>query len=86
MKALNPKQIQTAQLLASGATITAAAEQLEITRTTIHDWLKVTTLPQTSLIRQPMLFESLLVGCILCSPSFVDSSIFDNKPAHKILF
>jgi len=40
MKALNPKQIQTAQLLAGGATITATAEQLEITRTTIHDWLK----------------------------------------------
>ncbi len=40
MKALTPKQHQAAVFIAGGATITATAEQLEITRATVHDWLK----------------------------------------------
>lgn len=40
MKELNTKQLQAAALLSGGATITATAEQMEITRATVHQWLK----------------------------------------------
>jgi len=40
MKELNAKQLQAAALLASGATITATAEQTGMTRVTLHQWLK----------------------------------------------
>ena len=39
MKELTPKQIETAALLAGGATITDAAIKAEIARQTVHDWL-----------------------------------------------
>lgn len=40
MKGLSPKQLQAATLLSSGLTITATAAQIELTRGTVHDWLK----------------------------------------------
>ena len=46
----------------------------------------VTTRPAVNLIDQLEPFEQQLAGYNLCSPSFVDSLISDNKPAHKILF
>ena len=39
MKALTPKQLETAALLASGTSITEAAIKAEIARQTVHDWL-----------------------------------------------
>jgi transposase-like protein len=44
MKELNAKQLQAAALLASGATITATAEQTGMTRVTLHQWLKYGTM------------------------------------------
>ena len=40
MKELNAKQLQAAVLLSGGTTITLAAEQVGITRVTLHEWLK----------------------------------------------
>jgi hypothetical protein len=40
MKELNAKQLQAAVLLSAGETITLAAEQVGITRITLHQWLK----------------------------------------------
>ncbi|MFI3136856.1 MAG: phBC6A51 family helix-turn-helix protein [Methylococcaceae bacterium] len=40
MEALTPKQLQAAALLASGITITEAAEKTATTRQTLHQWLK----------------------------------------------
>jgi hypothetical protein len=40
MKELNAKQLQAAVLLSAGTTITLAAEQVGITRITLHQWLK----------------------------------------------
>lgn len=38
--ALNPKQLQVATLLCSGASITSAAHDVDISRDAIHTWLK----------------------------------------------
>jgi hypothetical protein len=40
MKELNAKQLQAAVLLSAGETITATAEQVLITRVTLHEWLR----------------------------------------------
>jgi signal transduction histidine kinase len=40
MTELSAKQLQAAILIVGGATITATAAQVEITRVTLHDWLK----------------------------------------------
>lgn len=37
---LSAKQLQAAILIVGGATITATAEQISITRITLHQWLK----------------------------------------------
>ena len=40
MTELSAKQLQAAILIVGGATVTATAEQISVTRITLHQWLK----------------------------------------------
>jgi len=74
------------QVPATASFIVSYLSIVRIKRTDDGDSLMVTTLPAVNLIDQLEPFEQQLAGYNLCSPSFVDSLISDNKPAHKILF